>query len=86
MIISSAFRTECRFLCYRAQNDYSTEDNGNERKSQARERGSKMTKIIMVVLVAIALIGTNNAFAYWKTSAGLEIRDPAPCPFDNNGY
>ena len=45
-----------------------------------------MKKIMMAVLIAVALMNTGSAFAYWKNPAGSELKDPAPCPFDNNKF
>ena len=45
-----------------------------------------MKKIIIAVLIAVALMNTSSAFAYWKAPAGIGLKDPAPCPFDNNKF
>ena len=48
--------------------------------------GNKMKKIVIAVLIAVALMNTSSAFSYWKSPAGSELKDPAPCPFDNNKF
>lgn len=63
-----------------------------ERKEEVKEKGqdgqegNKMKKMVIAILVAVVLANAGSAFAYWKVPAGIEVRDPAPCPFDNKNF
>jgi hypothetical protein len=58
---------------------------GREKLVKRREV-VKMKTAVMVVLIASTLITASSAFAYWKCPAGIEVRDPAPCPFKETNY
>lgn len=55
-------------------------------KGQDGQEGSKMKRVVIAVLVAVVLANAGSAFAYWKAPAGIEVRDPAPCPFKINKF
>ena len=56
------------------------------KKARKEKGGNKMKKLIMAILVVIVLVNTTSAFAYWKSPVGLEIKDPAPNPFNENKF
>lgn len=57
-----------------------------KRKTTEEKEGSKMKKIVMAFLVAVVLVNAVNAFAYWKTPAGIEVRNPVQGSFNKTQF